>query len=120
MRHPFLSSAVVAILIALLALLADPFMLWMPMGAQMLALLCAAALAGLWAGAVAYERPSDEREAAHAMQAGRAAYLCGIGVLIAALLWQGFAHALDPWILASLGAMVLAKFAARLWAQWYR
>jgi hypothetical protein len=48
------------------------------------------------------------------MHAGRTAYLSGIAVLLLALIVQGFAHAIDPWIMLALGVMVVAKLGARL------
>ena len=114
----YLITAVV--LVVLLVLLTDPFMLWMPMGAQLTVLLAAAVLACVWAGFVLYERASDEREMLHTLHAGRVAYLSGIAVLTVALIYQGFAHAIDPWITLALGVMVVAKLIARLYTDTYR
>jgi len=108
------------VLVVLLVLLSDPFMLWMPMGAQLTVLLAAAVFACAWAGFVLYERASDEREALHAMHAGRIAYLSGVAVLTLALVFQGLAHAIDPWITLALGVMVVAKLAARLYSDIHR
>lgn len=109
-----------AVLVALLILLSDPFMLWMPAQAQTAALLGAAILACLWAGFVMYEHANDEREALHKMHAGRAAYLSGIAILTLALIFQGLAHNIDPWVSAALAAMVISKLAARLYLEHYR
>ncbi len=114
----FIGTAVV--LLILLVLLTDPFMLWMPMGAQLAVLLGAAVFACVWAGFVLYERANDEREALHTMHAGRTAYLSGIAVLTLALVFQGLAHAIDPWISAALAVMVISKLAARLYSEQYR
>ena len=120
MNNNLLTLITAGVLLPLLVLLSDPFMLWMPAGAQMAALLLATVLVCLWAGFVLHERPADEREALHAMQAGRIAYLSGIAVLTLALLVQGFAHTLDPWVLSALGVMVVAKLVARLYIDRYR
>lgn len=109
-----------AVLVVLLGLLTDPFMLWMPEPAQMAVLVGAAVLACVWAGFVMYERARDERELAHTMHAGRAAYLSGIAVLTLALVFQGFAHRIDPWIAGALAVMVVSKLAARLYSDRYR
>ena len=114
----YISTA--ALLALLLVLLSDPFMLWMPMGAQLVVLLAAAVLACVWSGFILYERASDEREALHAMHAARIAYLSGIAVLTLALLLQGLAHAIDPWIPLALGVMVIAKLVARLYSDIHR
>ncbi len=107
------------ILVALLVALADPFMLLMPAPAQMFALLSASALVAVLAGFVILEGRGDERDAAHRMQAGRVAYLSGLAILTLALLFQGFAHDVDPWIVFALVGMVLAKLAARVWSERY-
>lgn len=108
------------VLVGLLTLLSDPFMLWMPAEAQMAVLLGAAVLACVWAGFVMYERSTDEREALHKMHAGRVAYLSGIAVLTVALIVQGFAHSIDPWISVALGVMVVSKLIARFYTEQYR
>lgn len=100
-------------LVALLATLLDPFMLLMPSMATMLVLVALAVLILAWMGFVLKEGAGDEREALHRMHAGRAAYLAGLAVLTAALLYQGFTHALDPWVVAALAAMILVKVFSR-------
>lgn len=107
-------------LVVFLVLLTDPFMLWMPMGAQMVALLCAATLGAVWAGFVMYEDAPDEREVVHRMNAGRMAYLSGIVILTVALAVQGLAHDIDPWISLALGTMVVVKLASRFYSEWYQ
>lgn len=110
-RHSSLLVAV--IFVALLVLLTDPFMLWMPPPAQMVALLGAAIAAALWAGLVFRENHRDEREAVHKYEAGRIGYLAGVLILSIALVVQGLGHAIDGWITLALGVMVIAKIAAR-------
>ncbi len=106
-------------LVVLLVLLTDPFMLWMPAPAQMAVLLGAVVLAIIWAGFVMRERAHDERDALHARHAGRVAYLSGLGVLTLGLIYQGLAHAIDPWIVVALGVMVIAKLATRFYLDHY-
>ena len=120
MANNFFHILIALVLIAALALLTDPFMVWMPAPEQMMVLLAAAIFAALWAGFVAYEKSRDERELTHTMQAGRIAYLAGIAVLTLALIVQGLAHAIDPWICVALGAMVAAKLGARIYYDRYR
>ncbi len=107
------------VLVGLLTLLTDPFMVWMPGFAQMMALLGAAILACMWAGFVMYEQASDERDALHRMNAGRMAYLSGIATLTIALVVQGFAHDIDPWISLVLGVMVVVKLGSRIYSDKY-
>ena len=120
MANKFFHICIAVVLVGLLTLLSDPFMLWMPAPAQMAALLGVATLACIWAGFVMYERISDERDAIHRMIAGRTAYLSGIAVLTVALVAQGFAHDIDPWISIALGVMVVVKLASRFYSDKYR
>ena len=120
MISKFFHIGTAVVLIGLLVLLSDPFMLWMPAKAQMMTLLGAAVLVCVWAGFIMYERTDDEREVLHKMHAGRIAYLSGIAILSLALIFQGLAHAIDPWISAALGVMVISKLLARLYSEYYR
>lgn len=120
MKNNIVTIGVAGVFVALLALLSDPFMLWMPAPAQMAALLGAAALACIWAGFVLREKALDEREALHAMRAGRAGYLAGVSVLTAALVSQGLSHHIDQWIPLALGVMVLVRLSVRLYSEAYR
>lgn len=81
------------------------------------ALLGATVLLAIWAGFVMYERAPDEREAIHRMNAGRIAYLSGIVLLTVALVTQGLAHEIDPWISLTLGTMVLVKLISRFYSE---
>lgn len=111
---------VALVLVALLVLLSDLFVYYMPEGLQMIALLSVAVLASVWAGVVMYEKANDEREVTHKMQAGRAAYISGILVLTLALIFQGLNHDIDPWISLSLGVMVVSRIIARLYYEKYK
>lgn len=120
MKNNVLRIVVALAFVGLLILLTDPFMLWMPEAGLMAVLIAAAALMCVWAGFVMYEKAGDEREEAHRMEAGRAAYLSGIAVLTIALVAQGLAHDIDPWISAALAVMVLVKLGVRLYSDRYR
>jgi len=108
------------VLVVLLLALTDPFMYWMPESAAMVALLVAAGMVAVFAGFMLKENGGDERDATHRAFAGRVAYLAGLGVLTIALLVQGFSHTLDMWVPLALGTMVIAKIAARIFAERYR
>jgi hypothetical protein len=108
----------VALLISFFALvLADLVPFWMPMMGEMTVLLCATVLIFVWMGFVLFETVHDEREAQLRHQSGRVAYLAGISLLLLALLVQGFAHAIDPWIPVTLAAMVVVKQVSRLYLE---
>lgn len=64
------------------------------------------------------ETSQDEREALHRMFAGRVAFLAGAAILMAGVVVQEMRHALDPWLLLALGAMVGGKILARLYSFW--
>lgn len=112
----FASAAVFAA--SALALL-DPFGLFMPDSMQMLALAAATVAFGGLAVFVLRERAADEREEAHRALAGRTAFLFGGAVLMLGVVAQSLAHALDPWLLLALLAMVAGKIAGRLWGARY-
>lgn len=107
------------VLILLLVALTDPFMYWMPPAAAMTTLVVAAGIVAAFAGIVLKENGGDERDASHRSFAGRFGYLAGLAILTTALLVQGFTHTLDPWIPLALGAMVIGKIVARLYAGKY-
>ncbi len=116
MNSNAIQYALVTLLLLLLGALTDPFMYWMPSMPEMLALTLACACLAAWIGLAAREGAQDERDAEHRMFAGRVAYLGGVGTLTIALLIQGLAHAIDPWVPITLTAMVISKIAARWYA----
>ena len=120
MKNKSIHICLAILLVVFLTLLSDPFMVWMPMGGQMLALLGAATSLAVWAGFVMYERAPDEREAINRMYAGRVAYLSGIVVLTIALVTEGIHHTIDPWISLALAAMVLAKLFSRFYTDHFQ
>jgi uncharacterized membrane protein (UPF0182 family) len=111
-----IANSIVALLISFFALvLADLIPFWMPMMGEMTALLLVTALLIVWVGFILFETVHDEREAMLRHQSGRFAYLAGISVC--ALLMQGFAHAIDPWIPVTLAVMVVVKQVTRLYLE---
>jgi hypothetical protein len=100
---------------AIAFLVVDPLGWWMP---GMLAMLLLAALFVLvcaFAVFVLRERTGDEREVAHRAAAGRAAFLAGSAVLLVGIIAEDLAHALDPWLVWALIAMVAAKAVSRIY-----
>lgn len=116
MNSNYAQFALATTLVLMLGALTDPFMYWMPSVPQMLALLVATVCLLAWVGFVVREEAGDEREAGHRMFAGRAAYLAGIALLTLALILQGMANTIDPWIPGALIGMVLTKLIARWYA----
>lgn len=120
MENKTVQIIVAAVLVVFLGLLTDPFMLWMPPMAAMAVLLCATVLLCVWGGFVMKEKARDEREVLHRMYAGRTAYLSGIAILTVALVAQGFAHHIDPWIALALVIMVIVKLASHSYSDTYQ
>jgi hypothetical protein len=117
MNNTHLHIAVGVVLAFFLLTLADLVPFWMPMMGEMTALLVVSILMLVWAGFILQESAHDERELVLTMKSGRIAYLAGLGVLLLALIVQGYAHAIDPWIAGTLAVMVLAKLSARLYLE---
>ncbi len=117
MNKNYLHIIVAAVLAFFLLTLADLVPFWMPMMGEMIALLIVVILLLVWAGFVMQETAHDEREVLLKMKSGRVAYLSGLGVLMVALIVQGFAHAIDPWIAIALAVMVVSKLVSRLYLE---
>ncbi|MBU6323358.1 MAG: hypothetical protein KGI41_00515 [Patescibacteria group bacterium] len=114
--NTFAEYLIAVALVALLGLLTNPFMVWMPTPTQMVVVFVAAILAVVYGGFVLKEQAGDERETLHRMLAGRAAFLTAMAVLTMALIYQGVTHTIDPWIPAALALTIFAKLVARAWA----
>ncbi len=115
MKNNTLQIVVACVLVFFLLALGDFLPFWMPNMDEMILLLVVTLLMLVWSGFVMYEKAIDEREVMLRMHAGRVAYLSGIGVLLIALIVQGFNHAIDPWIMLALGVMVVMKLGSRLY-----
>ncbi|MBI4090687.1 MAG: hypothetical protein HY422_01560 [Candidatus Komeilibacteria bacterium] len=114
--------------IILLAAFLDPFGRYMPSEAAMMQMLALLVIFAVFAVFVWKEKARDEREALHALLAGRIAFLVGAGVLVIGVIVQSLDHAVDPvragvsngvdsWLVHALGAMILAKMLGRIYAQ---
>lgn len=99
-------------LVVIVFFLFDPYML-MPMHLMLMSGLIV--LFAAFAGLVWKERPRDEREIMQGMRAGRYAYLVGMLLLVVGIIVQSIQQSIDPWLVSTLGAMVLTKLAVRTW-----
>jgi hypothetical protein len=110
---PLVESVVSVILLILGVLLLNPFEFWMPD----MVLYCAVAIVlvafGVLGVFVLREGGVDEREVHERSSAGRYAYLVGAGFLLAGILYQGWSHSVDPWLVIALGAMLATKLVTR-------
>lgn len=110
MKNNFLQEEVVSlVLIILLVLLLNPFNFWMPTNVLIIMLVGFMVVFALFASFVWRESAKDEREILHRMFAGRVAYLVGTATLVLAITIQCFWHQPDPWLVVTLGLMILAK-----------
>jgi len=117
MNKNYLHIIVASVLAFFLLALADLIPFWMPMMGEMLALLFVTVLILVWMGFILFEHASDEREAVLKYQSGRMAYLAGLVMLLAALIVQGFAHSIDPWVPVTLAVMVVVKQVTRMYLE---
>lgn len=117
MQNNVAESIIALVLAVLLVFLVNPLDLFMPSMMQMLVVTLAGLLFLLFAGFVWREQAEDEREELHRFLAARFAYLVGTGILMLAVLVQSFAHMLDPWLIAALIGMLIAKVAGRMYAK---
>jgi|JI10StandDraft_1071094.scaffolds.fasta_scaffold253479_2 hypothetical protein len=115
MHKSFLFTTLALVITFFLLALADFIPFWMPMMGEMVALVMVTVLLLIWAGLIVSETANDEREVNIKSQSGRVAYVAGMLVLMLALVLQGLAHAIDPWIPVVLAVMVSTKLLARLY-----
>lgn len=105
------------VLIILLALLINPFGIWMPTEAQMLIVAGLVVIFALFSGLVWRERGGDERQLLHRLQAGRFGYLAGALVLVVGIVVQSLRHEFDPWLAWALGLMIVVRIAGFIHSQ---
>ena len=118
MQNNFFHIGIVVLIVMLLVSLCDPFMVLMPAPLAMTAMLLVTVLVCVFAAFVIKERAQDEREALLRLEAGRVAYLLGVGVLMLGVLVQGLTvHTIDIWLVLSLGTMIVGKLIARLYVE---
>jgi phosphoglycerol transferase MdoB-like AlkP superfamily enzyme len=115
MPKSILFSTLAILITFFLLVLADLIPFWMPMMGEMIALLVVTVLLLGWAGLIVSESARDEREVYIKSQSGRVAYVAGLLALVVALVMQGMAHSIDPWIPVVLAVMVSTKLLARLY-----
>lgn len=100
--------------------LINPFEVWMPDMAHMTVLGVTVAAFGVLSLFIVHETSEDERDDAHRMLAGRAAFMAGSLVLLVGIVVQTLADNLDSWLVVALVSMVIAKLATRIWSRIYR
>ena len=117
MKNSFVQEITISvILIVLLGLLLMPLD-FMPPPFFMPTLVAVVIAFVLFTVFVWREKASDEREAFHGMLAGRIGFLAGAATLVFAIIVQGLRHAIDPWLLVTLGVMVFGKAVAFIYGK---
>lgn len=111
-KHFFRTFLVEILLVFVLLLLSfgifNPY--WMPMGMQLLLLVALVVLFGFFAVFLWREQGGDERERMLMNMSDRTGFLAGGSVLLLAILFDAFMnHSVNPFILAALAAMIIAK-----------
>jgi len=103
-------------LIAIAILLLNPFHFWMPEAMVMLMLAFALVVFGIFASFILREKAFDERDNFHRTLAGRNAFLAGATILILGIVFQGYSHSVDAWLVIALITMIIAKITTRIWS----
>jgi len=105
------------IVIGILAIITlNPYV--MPMGMFLTTLLALIVLFGFFAVFVWREKGGDEREVTLLHMSDRTAFLAGSSVLIIAILIEGLSqHTVNPWVLAALSVMIVAKAVSYIYNQ---
>ena len=116
MKNNLKETIITVILIGIAVLLLNPFNFWMPDVVVLCILAIALAIFGMFASFIIREKSVDEREDQHKALAGRNAFLAGSGILMLGIVFQGYTHAVDPWLVIALIAMIIAKFLTRIWS----
>lgn len=116
MKNNLKETIVTVALIVLAILLLKPFHFWMPDMMVICMLAITLALFGVFASFILRERVVDERDWQHRTLAGRNAFLAGSGVLTLGIVVQGYAHAVDPWLVVALIVMIVVKIGSRIWS----
>lgn len=117
MKH-FLGELIAALtFLALLFALFNPWNIFMPTSLQMIILAALVVLFGTFANFIWRENGGDERERLHRMFSDRLAFLTGSGILLVCVIVGEFYGQLNPWILLTLAAMIVAKVAGLIYTK---
>lgn len=114
----FTHEAIAAlILIGILIAFINPTGLLMPESTFMFLIIIFVLTYFVYTGFIWKEAHGDEREQIHRLYAGRFSFFAGSASLIAGIVVQSLRHEIDPWLIISLGIMILTKILARIYSQ---
>lgn len=116
MKNNLTETIITLCLVTIAVLLLNPFHFWMPDMMVVAMLAIALVLFGIFASFILREKTFDERDALHRTLAGRNAFLAGAAVLLLGIVVEGYMHAVDPWLVIALIAMIAVKIATRIWS----
>lgn len=105
------------ILVVILAVFLTPTKLLMPNSGDLMLAVLMVLCFFVFSAFIWKERSSDERENLHRLNAGRVSFLVGTSALVLGILLQSFRHDIDPWLIYTLVAMILAKVVSRVYSQ---
>jgi hypothetical protein len=105
------------IIIVLLFFFINPFNLLMPPPYLTMLTVLLILIFGGFAVAVWREKARDEREGLHRMLAARFAFLSGAAFLVLSIIIQSLNHRLDPFLVYTLGVMILAKIIGQIYGK---
>lgn len=105
----------VLVIILLIIFLSPPGLL-MPESAEMVMLALFILSIFAFLGFIWKERARDERESAHQRTAARVSFFIGSVALTMGIIVQALRHEIDPWLVATLGIMVLTKIVVRIYS----
>jgi len=117
-KNTYIQVVSAVVVLALSALLLNPFHFWMPGMTQMAmlgGLLIAFAVLSVF---LLQEHAHDEREATHRMLAGRVAFFIGSLILVIGIAVESMHGTPNVWLVLSLAGMILGKVAARFYSDW--
>lgn len=109
-------TSVAAILVVLLAIILNPFHIWMPDMMHVLMLVAVVVVFAIFASFILREKVADERDAAHRSLAGRIGFLAGSAALVVGIFVQALSHhTVDEWLIITLVIMIIAKIGTRMY-----
>ena len=117
MKENFNELILSLFLIILLIFFVNPFNLLMPPPYLTMLVLLLLLVFSVFAITVWREKPRDERERLHRMLSARIAYLAGTGFLVLSIIVQTLNHKLDPYLVYTLGIMILAKIIGQIYGK---
>ena len=111
-----LEGIVAAVLVVLLMLILNPMHFWMPNMAHMSVLGLLIMMFVAYAAFILREKAEDERDVLHRMVAARAGFFTGTTLLTLGVFIDALDGTADKWLVLTLVAMIIAKLAARFYA----